>query len=64
VAVWPTRALKRCQQLLSASFSSSGCGLPNQRLQRAGARGSRVAWLVSAPEVGQLLCGWRAVARR
>jgi len=37
---------------------------PNQRLQRAGARGSRVGWLVSATEVVQVLCGWRAVARR
>jgi hypothetical protein len=38
--------------------------LPNQRLQRAGARGSIVAWLGSATEVMQALCGWRAVARR
>jgi hypothetical protein len=38
--------------------------LPNQRLQRPGACGSKVGWLVSAPEVGQVLCGWRAVARR
>lgn len=37
---------------------------PNQRLQRAGARGSKVDWLVSAPEVMQVLCGWRAVACR
>jgi hypothetical protein len=37
---------------------------PNQRLQRARARGSRVEWLESAIEVGQVLCGWRAVARR
>ena len=39
-------------------------GLPNQRLQRAGAWGSIVGWLVSAPEVVQVLCGWRADARR
>jgi len=38
--------------------------LPNQRLQRAGACGSMVGWLVSALEVVQVLCGWRAVARR
>jgi hypothetical protein len=38
--------------------------LPNQRLQRAGAPGSKVGWLVSAPEVMQVLCGRRAVARR
>jgi hypothetical protein len=37
---------------------------PNQRLQRAGARSSMVGWLVSAPEVVQALCDWRAVARR
>jgi hypothetical protein len=37
--------------------------LPNQRLQRAGAPGSKVGWLVSAPEVMQVLCGRRAVAR-
>jgi hypothetical protein len=37
---------------------------PNQRLQRAGARGSKVAWLVSATEVVRVLCGWRTVARR
>jgi hypothetical protein len=37
---------------------------PNQRLQRAGARGSCVVWLVSATEVMQVLCGWRGVARR
>ena len=37
---------------------------PNQRLQRTGACGSMVDWLVSAPEVMQVLCGWRAVARR
>ena len=36
----------------------------NQRLQRAGAPGSTVVWLVSASEVMQVLCGWRAVARR
>ena len=37
---------------------------PNQRLQRAGAWGSPVGWLASATEVVQVLCGWRAVARR
>jgi hypothetical protein len=37
---------------------------PNQRLQRAGAPGSTVAWLVSAVQVMQVLCDWRAVARR
>ena len=37
---------------------------PNQRLQRAGARGSTVEWLVSATEVVQVLSGRRAVARR
>ena len=36
--------------------------LPNQRLQRAGVF-SRY-WLVSALQVVQVLCGWRAVARR
>jgi membrane-associated phospholipid phosphatase len=33
---------------------------PNQRLQRAGACGSTVEWPVSATEVLQVLCGWRA----
>ena len=37
---------------------------PNQRLQRAGAPGSIVGWLAGAREVMQVLCGWRAVARR
>ena len=33
----------------------------NERfLQRAGACGSRAGWLVSAPEVVQVLCAWRA----
>jgi hypothetical protein len=31
-----------------------------ERLQRAGAWGSMVGWLVSATEVMQLLCAWRA----
>ena len=34
--------------------------LPNQRLQRTGARGSMVGWLVSATEVVQVLCAWPA----
>ena len=38
--------------------------LPNQRLQRTGAWGGRVGWLVSAHEVVHVLCGWRSVARR
>jgi len=37
---------------------------PNQRLQRTGAQGSTVEWLVSATEVVLVLYGWRAVARR
>jgi len=38
--------------------------VPNQRLQWAGAPGSTVEWLVSASAVVQVLCSWRAVARR
>ena len=37
---------------------------PNQRLQPAGAPGSTVGWLAREAEVVQVLCGWRAVARR
>jgi hypothetical protein len=44
--------------------SSPAAVLPNQRLQRAGARGSMADWLVSATKVVQVLCGWRVVARR
>jgi hypothetical protein len=35
---------------------------PNPRLQRPGVFGRY--WLVSAPEVMRVLCGWRAVAGR
>jgi hypothetical protein len=34
--------------------------LPNPRLQRTGACGSRVEWLASASDVVRVLCGWRA----
>ena len=35
---------------------------PGPRLQQPGVFGGY--WLVSVPEVMQVLCGWRAVARR
>jgi hypothetical protein len=38
--------------------------MADQHLQRAGARSAIVERLGSATEVGQVLCGWRAVARR
>ena len=43
-------------------IQSHGSAPPNQRLQRAGVFGRY--WLVSALQVVQALCGWRAVARR
>ena len=48
----------RCGRFASRTAPS------DQRLQRAGAPGSRVGWLVREAEVVQVLCGWRVVARR
>ena len=52
--------------LVQQRLGRSAIGPPNQRLQRAGARGSDVVRLESAVQVVQVFDGWRVdrLARR